>query len=78
MSDVRDQAAVAKALTSVLGTKYFGYQDKLAAYVAEACLAVIPPAPRRPSLSVDSVRVCKLQGGNITDSQTMKGIVIAR
>lgn len=78
VKDVRDRAAVSKVLTSVLGTKYYGYQETLAPYVAEACLAVIAPAPKKPSLSVDAVRVCKLQGGNISDSQMMKGMVLAR
>ena len=38
----------------------------------------MPPAPRKPSLNVDSIRVCKLQGGTIADSMVMKGIVISR
>ena len=74
----RDPQQVAQVLESVLGTKYYGYQKTLAPYVAQACQAVMPPAPRKLSLNVDSVRVCKLQGGTIADSLVMKGIVVSR
>jgi hypothetical protein len=50
----------------------------LGPYVAEAALSVMPPAPRKASLSVESVRVCKLQGGTIKDSLVMKGMVLSR
>lgn len=78
VQDVRNKEEVASALQSVLATKYFGYQDVLGPYVAEAALSVMPPAPRKASLSVDSVRVCKLQGGTIKDSLVMKGMVLSR
>ena len=78
VDDPRDAAQVSQVLESVLGTKYFGYQATLAPYVTQACQAVMPPAPKKPSLNVDSVRVCKLQGGTIGDSLVMKGIVVSR
>ena len=78
MDDPRSLEQVSAVLESVLGTKYFGFQSVLAPYVAQACQAVMPPAPKKPSLNVDSVRVCKLQGGTIGDSVVMKGIVVSR
>lgn len=78
VDDPRSKEQVAQVLESVLGTKYAGYQTVLAPYVAQACISVMPSAPKKPSLNVDSVRVCKLQGGTIGDSTVMKGIVVSR
>jgi T-complex protein 1 subunit theta len=78
VDDPRSEQQVAEVLESVLGTKYSGYQAVLAPYVAQACIAVMPSAPKKPSLNVDSVRVCKLPGGTIDDSVVMKGIVVSR
>ncbi len=78
VEDPRSQAQVSQVLESVLGTKYSGYQAVLAPYVAQACISVMPAAPKKPALNVDSVRVCKLQGGTIGDSLVMKGIVVSR
>lgn len=53
-------------------------QDILAPFVAEACLAVMPPLPAKPSLSVENVRVCKLLGGSAADSHVVRGMVVQR
>lgn len=78
MDNIRSKDDLSFVLRSVLGTKYSGYENLLAPMVAEACLSVMPPAPKKPSVNVDSVRVCKLQGGTIDDSKVLKGMVITR
>jgi chaperonin GroEL (HSP60 family) len=50
-------------------------QDILAPFVAEACLTVMPPKPRKAHLAVDNVRIAKLQGGSIDQCSVIKGMV---
>lgn len=53
-------------------------QDTLSPFVAEACLAVMPPLPAKAMLSVENVRVCKLLGGSTADSHVVRGMVVQR
>ena len=46
--------------------------------VAKACVNVMPPKPRKPSINVDNVRVAKIVGGNVRDSQVVRGMVVLR
>lgn len=56
----------------------FALQDTLSPFVAEACLAVMPPLPAKAMLSVENVRVCKLLGGSTADSHVVRGMVVQR
>lgn len=78
IEDPRDEAQLAVALRSVVAAKQFGYEDFLAPLIARACIGVMPPAPKRPYVNVDSVRVCKLIGGAITDSTVIRGVVVLK
>jgi len=74
----RDKASLVKALIPVLAAKQFGYEEMLSNLVADAVLSVMPPAPKKPSVTVDNVRVAKLVGGTIQDSQIIRGVVVHR
>jgi len=78
VADVRSVEELSSVLRTVISAKHYGYEDLIASLVARACIGVMPPAPKRPSVNVDSVRVCKLIGGSITDSTVIKGIVVHR
>jgi T-complex protein 1 subunit theta len=78
LDNPRDKAALTRALVPVLASKQSGYEDLLAGLVADACLSVMPPAGKKASLSVDNVRVTKLMGGTMSDSQIIKGVVVQR
>jgi len=78
VSDVRSEAQLADVLRTVVSSKHFGYEELISSLVARACISIMPPAPKRPSINVDSVRVCKLIGGSIMDSTVIKGIVVQR
>lgn len=54
------------------------FQDTLSPYVAEACLAVMPPLPAKAMLAVENVRVCKLLGGSTADTHVVRGMVVQR
>jgi len=78
VTDMRDVSAVGRAISSVLCAKQRGFEDTLAPLVAQACVQVMTPAPRPARINVDNVRVCKLRGGNITQSEVVRGIVVTK
>jgi T-complex protein 1 subunit theta len=78
LENPRDKASLTKALIPVLAAKQYGYEEMLAGLVAEAVLTVMPPATKKASVSSDNVRVAKLIGGTVSDSQIVKGVVVQR
>lgn len=78
IEDMRDVRQVTDALRSVIAAKHFGYEDFLAPLIAEACVHVMPSAPRKPSINVDNVRVAKMIGCSVGDSQVVRGLVVQR
>jgi hypothetical protein len=78
LDNPRDKAALTRALTPVVASKQLGYEELVAGLVADACLAVMPAAPKKASVTVDNVRVAKLIGGTISDSQIVRGVVVQR
>jgi len=79
LSNVRDAAVLAHAVKSVVASKFYGYEDLLAALVAEACVyAMSAEGGGKTSLSVDNVRVVKLPGGSIHASSVVRGMVLLR
>ena len=78
VTDARSEEQLAGALKAVVSAKHYGYEDMISSLVARACISIMPPAPKRASVNVDSVRVCKLIGGSVTDSSVIKGLVVQR
>lgn len=79
VENIRDPVQLEAALKSVLATKQYGYENFLAKLVAEACLTTMPAnQDKKASLNMDSVRISKLRGGNITQSALVKGMVVLR
>ncbi|KZT72374.1 T-complex protein 1 [Daedalea quercina L-15889] len=70
------QSGLAAALKPAIASKQYGYEDTLAALVAEAALAVMPPNPK--NFNVDNVRVVKIMGGSLAGSQVVQGMVFGR
>ncbi|GJE94734.1 T-complex protein 1 [Phanerochaete sordida] len=69
-------ADLATALKPAIASKQYGYEDELAALVAEAALAVMPPNPK--NFNVDNVRVVKILGGSLAGSKVVQGMVFGR
>ena len=67
-----------RALTPVIASKQMGYEELLADLVADAVLTTMPAAGKKAAVSVDNVRVAKLIGGSVSDSQVVRGVVINR
>jgi len=76
LPDIHDEAALTRCVKSVLAAKQYGYEDILAPFVAKACLTVM--GSKRPSINTESVRVCKIMGGNVHQSEVLRGIVVER
>eukprot|EP01026_Neomeris_dumetosa_P015515 TRINITY_DN1593_c0_g1_i4.p1 TRINITY_DN1593_c0_g1~~TRINITY_DN1593_c0_g1_i4.p1 ORF type:complete len:397 (-),score=69.15 TRINITY_DN1593_c0_g1_i4:88-1230(-) len=74
--DVRNQEAVCKALKGCVSSKLNGEEDILCPLVVEACIDVCPKNPI--NFSVDNVRMCKIVGGGLADSQVVRGMVFKR
>ena len=78
VANARDEVQLTRALRSVLASKHYGHETFLSTLVSRACIAVMPPAPKRASVAVDNVRVCKLIGGSVADSTVIHGVVVMK
>lgn len=76
VKDVRSKAELSKALRTVIASKQSGNEEILAELVAEAVLTVLPKDPA--SFNVDNVRVVKIMGSSLMQSQVVKGMVFGR
>ncbi|KAF7300666.1 hypothetical protein HMN09_00952100 [Mycena chlorophos] len=70
------QTALAAALKPAIASKQYGFEDPLAALIAEAALAVMPTNPH--NFNVDNVRVVKIMGGSLAGSKVVQGMVFGR
>lgn len=71
--DLRTQEALAAAVSTAVSSKQMGNHELISNLVAEACLAVMPQNPK--NFLVDNVRVCKILGGDLTQSEVVRGVV---
>lgn len=77
IKDLTDPTDVAKAVQTTLASKQYGNEDFLAKLVSEAIVHVIPP--KNPKLfNVDNIRVVKILGSSLDNSQVIKGMVFGR
>lgn len=63
-------------LNSVLASKPLCAEANLASLVASAVSAVMPPNPK--DFDTENVRVAKLQGGRLSQSTVVNGMVVTR
>lgn len=77
IEDIRKIDEVSKVIRPVICTKMMQRDDNfLAPLIAEACILT---CPKDPSLfNEENVRVAKMLGGSIYDSQVIKGMVVVR
>lgn len=77
VSDMKSQDECVKIIKPTIGSKLLhGHADILAPLIAEACISVLPA--KAENFNVDNVRVGKILGGSLADSQVIKGLVVAR
>jgi len=77
MADGKSKDELVRVVKPVLAAKHLGSEDILAPLVAEACLGTMSSGGKA-SFSVDSVRVAKILGGDISQSHVVHGFVALR
>lgn len=77
-ADISEET-LADAIKPVLAAKQFGSDEVLAPLIAEACLATSSTAANgKKSVSPDTVRITKILGGGMGQSQVIHGFVALR
>ena len=77
MVDGTNKEELERVVKPVLAAKHLGSEDILAPLVAEACLGTMSNSGAS-TISVESVRVAKILGGDITQSHVVHGFVALR
>jgi T-complex protein 1 subunit theta len=76
IESIRDRPSLQKCIRSAIASKQYGLEDFLSGLIAESCLYAMPKDERK--FNVDNIRVQKILGGSIHDSQVVHGMVIMR
>ena len=76
VTDPRQYDSVLPLIKTAIASKQYGYEGILADLVTKACINSCPSNPR--NFNVDNVRVAKLDGDAVQNSQLIRGFVIAR
>lgn len=76
IESLRDNAELKKCIKSAIASKQYGLEEFLAEKISEACLYALPNDAKK--FNVDNVRVQKILGGAITDTQVIHGMVVLR
>ena len=76
IEDVTSQEEVQKCIRSVVASKHYGNEDILSPLIAKACIYAMPENPKQ--FGVENIRVTKILGGALSDSQVIHGMCIIR
>jgi T-complex protein 1 subunit theta len=76
LKDIHDEKEVLRCMKASIASKQYGLEDQLGALVTQACLYAIPQG--KDSFSTDNIRVQKILGGGIHDSEVVRGMVVTR
>jgi T-complex protein 1 subunit theta len=76
LEDFSSHEEVLKCMKASVASKMFGNEDFLAGLITKAALYSIPRGSRK--LSLDNIRVQKILGGGLYDSEVIRGMVIIR
>ncbi len=75
VKDPRNEEEVVKAIRTSVMSKQYGNEDFLARLIARACISILP---ENTSFNVDNVRVCKILGSGLLQSEVVQGMVFKR
>ncbi|SCU86726.1 LAME_0D07404g1_1 [Lachancea meyersii CBS 8951] len=76
VTDKHSKEELVKIMKPVISSKQYGSEDILSELIAEAVSHVLPS--KSHSFNVDSVRVVKIMGGSLANSEVVKGMVFNR
>jgi len=75
VKNTRDQKDVEKAIRTAVMSKQYGNEDFLASLISKACISSLP---EKTTFNVDNVRICKILGGGLFNSDVVQGMVFRR
>lgn len=80
ISDKTDRNEILKVIKPVIASKQYGFEDLLSGLVADAVSYVLPKSKNTTNnnkvyFNVDSIRVVKIMGGSLSNSQVINGMV---
>lgn len=76
VEDITNKEEILKCIKSVVASKQYGNEDILAPLIADACVYSMPTDPKE--FSVENVRVTKILGGSLSDSEVIHGLCVVR
>jgi len=76
VTNTRDMESVKKAIRTAVMSKQYGHEDFLAELITKACISILPD--KETQFNVDNVRVCKILGSGLHNSQVVNGMVFKR
>lgn len=75
VKDARDKNEVRKLVRTSVMSKQYGHEDFLADLITRACISILP---EKTTFNVDNVRVCKILGSGLMQSDVIQGMVFKR
>jgi len=76
VTNTRDEESVKKAIRTAVMSKQYGNEDFLSDLITKACISILPD--KETQFNVDNVRVCKILGSGLHNSQVVNGMVFKR
>ena len=76
VKDVRDLKSVKRAIRAAIMSKQYGNEDFLTGLITDAAVSILPD--KQTTFNVDNIRVCKILGGSLHQSQVVQGMVFKR
>lgn len=75
VKDYRNEENVKSGIKTAIMSKQYGNEDLLTSFVTKACVSILP---EKTTFNVDNVRVCKILGSGLSNSQVVQGMVFKR
>ncbi|CAG5131274.1 unnamed protein product [Candidula unifasciata] len=75
IKNLRNKEEVLPAVRTAVMSKQYGNEDFLANLITDACISILP---EKFSFNVDNIRVCKILGSGILQSEVVQGMVFKR
>jgi len=75
VKDMRNVDEVTPIIRTAVMSKQYGNEDFLAELITKACISILPA---KMSFSVDNIRVCKIPGSGILQSEVIQGMMFKR
>lgn len=76
LKSIKDYDEVFKCMKSAIASKQYGLEDLLGGLITKAALYTLPRSGKK--LNLDNIRVVKVLGGGIQDSEVVHGMVVIR